>query len=251
MTRRGWPLIFPCTNGTLVEVHPTWVAIRLPDGTRVDAVPQKNAGQRVTSRRLGYGTDVDAMTRDHDPLHALLTDWLGLPFSHALHQAAGLPFDRMLAQYEEDAVLAVQRLMRHARLSIQDLITMDATVPTPPPPGLNNDGVLPSDRLRQLAQVYRIMSASLAQNSEQLAGRTGASEGHTSWLHEKANSELAKSEEAARIARDLEAGAQLLAEQESVTLALEGTGQSDDDAPAGTAGDPAAQHVHDAGTAAG
>jgi len=67
-----------------------------------------------TARLLGYGDDWQAMDRDHDRLHAALCRWLGVP-SHALEIAAGqsLPFERhALANYEEDAVLFVQRLMR-------------------------------------------------------------------------------------------------------------------------------------------
>lgn len=86
----------------------------LPDGRRVHAVPERNAEQAETANRLGYGDDVDAMTRDHDPLHSLLANWLGLDSSYSLRHAAGsLADDEMhLAALEEDAVLAIQRLIQ-------------------------------------------------------------------------------------------------------------------------------------------
>jgi hypothetical protein len=56
------------------------------------------------------------MCRDHDPLHVLLAEWLGLEASFALREAAGLldPADADKARTEEAAVLAVQRFMRLA-----------------------------------------------------------------------------------------------------------------------------------------
>lgn len=53
------------------------------------------------------------MTQDHDRLHVALCAWLGIE-SASLAVAAGASADSALAGYEEDAVLAVQRLMRHA-----------------------------------------------------------------------------------------------------------------------------------------
>jgi hypothetical protein len=49
------------------------------------------------------------MCRDHDPLHVLLCEWLGLPTTFAL-TAPGTE----LAGLEEGAVLAVQHFMRAA-----------------------------------------------------------------------------------------------------------------------------------------
>lgn len=58
---------------------------------------------------MGYGDDVGAMVADHDPLHCILADMLGLPTSIALSGG-----DPELAIWEEAAVLAVQRFMRVA-----------------------------------------------------------------------------------------------------------------------------------------
>lgn len=71
-------------------------------------------GQRETARKLGYGDDVVAMNRDHDPLHRALCAWLGVP-SVALPD--GQPGTE-LAGIEEDAVLAVQKLMRAHRVAV-------------------------------------------------------------------------------------------------------------------------------------
>lgn len=98
------------SNGTLITVGPSWAVVTLPTGEEVHAHP--SPASPAMAERLGYGDDVAAMTRDHDPLHARLTDWLGLPHSFSLRFAAGVDPDSELAGAEEDAVLAVQRFRR-------------------------------------------------------------------------------------------------------------------------------------------
>jgi hypothetical protein len=71
--------------------------------------------QAATARWMGY-PNAAAMNRDHDALHRALCAWLGVT-SHAIRDAAGVPLTReeaTLAALEEDAVLHVQRFMRHA-----------------------------------------------------------------------------------------------------------------------------------------
>lgn len=78
------------------------------------------AHQARTARRLGYGDDVAAMNADHDPLHRALCAWLGVD-SLSLRGAAGEPLtaaEHAQANLEEDAVLAVQRFMRHAGAAV-------------------------------------------------------------------------------------------------------------------------------------
>ena len=60
---------------------------------------------------------VAVMNALHDPLHAALCGWLGVP-SHALAEAAGEPHDQHLASLEEEAVLHVQRFMTHAGVAL-------------------------------------------------------------------------------------------------------------------------------------
>lgn len=70
--------------------------------------------QLKTARELGYGDDVAAMNRDHDPLHYSLCAWLQVP-SYSMVIARNepvTPAQASLAAIEEAAVLAVQRLMR-------------------------------------------------------------------------------------------------------------------------------------------
>lgn len=69
------------------------------------------AHKREVADWMGYGS-VEAMDRDHDATHASLCRWLGIP-SYALKQARGEPLnpvEQRLADIEEDAALAVQRL---------------------------------------------------------------------------------------------------------------------------------------------
>lgn len=102
------------SNGTLVAITATGSAIGMPCGAVIPGEPHNTDEYRATALSLGYGGDTLAMCRDHDPLHAMLCDWLGLPESYALREAAGLPTDPRLAQMEEAAVIAVQRFMRRA-----------------------------------------------------------------------------------------------------------------------------------------
>lgn len=64
-----------------------------------------------TARDLGYGEDVDAMNRDHDPLHVALCGWLGVPCV-ALPGGSAAAVGSDVAMIEETAVMAVQKLMR-------------------------------------------------------------------------------------------------------------------------------------------
>ena len=107
-------------NRTRLTIGPTWVRTVLPSGAVVYAEPQHDDAQAQTARDLGYGDDVAAMTRDHDPLHVALAKWLGLPASYSLRMAAGeLPeAERWLAELEEAAVMAVQRFVRMAGIGI-------------------------------------------------------------------------------------------------------------------------------------
>lgn len=64
--------------------------------------------QLETAVQLGYGDDVAAMNRDHDPLHRALCFWLQVPCVALPEAQPGTE----LAGIEEAAVLAVQKLMR-------------------------------------------------------------------------------------------------------------------------------------------
>lgn len=63
---------------------------------------------------MGYDT-VEAMDADHDRLHFRLSNVLGVP-SHSMRQARGEVLSReewTVANLEEDAVLNVQRWLKH------------------------------------------------------------------------------------------------------------------------------------------
>jgi len=96
-------------NGTLIETGPDWARTTLPCGAVVEACPNEDSPRMA--HELGYGSDVARLTTDHDPLHARLTDMLGMPYSFALMRAAGEDACPVIAAYEEAAVLACQRLL--------------------------------------------------------------------------------------------------------------------------------------------
>jgi hypothetical protein len=98
------------SNGTLIVQGADFCVTTLPNGDEVHAHP--NDESLVMARKLGYGDDVAALTRDHDALHSRLMDWLGAPYSYSLMRAAGYEkTDWGTAILEEKAVLAVQELM--------------------------------------------------------------------------------------------------------------------------------------------
>lgn len=107
------------TNGTVQRIYPTWVETDIPGLQTLHACPMVEQG--ATAERLGYGGDIDAMTRDHDFLHCLLADSLGLDASFSLTLAAGGAADPALAEAEEDAVLALQRFAKLAGVKVEDL----------------------------------------------------------------------------------------------------------------------------------
>lgn len=96
-------------NGTIITIGANWAHTVLPNGLEVHAHPDECSLREA--RRLGYGDDVDALTRDHDPLHSMICDMLGMPYSYSLMEKAGGVIDNQSIPWvEEDAVLAVQRL---------------------------------------------------------------------------------------------------------------------------------------------
>lgn len=100
-----------CQNGNVIRIGVARTEVVLNSGNMVPGEPEYTPDQRQTAQSLGYGRNVVKMVEDHDPLHALLADWLGLE-SFALRVASGeLPVGDPLADLEEDAVLAIQRFM--------------------------------------------------------------------------------------------------------------------------------------------
>jgi hypothetical protein len=105
-------------DGTYVQAKGSRAFVVLPGGEQIHAAP--NDQSPAIAERLGYGDDVGAMTRDHDPLHAVLMDWLGRP-SHSLRAAAGVDHDPELAWMEEAAVMELQRLIRRMGITPFDI----------------------------------------------------------------------------------------------------------------------------------
>lgn len=107
---------------TLVEVdeQARTVTTTFADGARLTASPSMDAENVARARALGYrGSDGDvvwAMTRDHDPLHTVLTEAQGWDTSMTLWMAAhpavvATGEVRLEMEREERTVLLIQRLM--------------------------------------------------------------------------------------------------------------------------------------------
>jgi hypothetical protein len=107
-------------SGGRIDIYDTWTRVTLPSGHAVHAIPLPEQ-QFETAERLGYGSDVVAMTRDHDPLHALLADWLGLRQSYSLTYATGELAHAGAATLEEEVVMALQRFIRALGLGVAEI----------------------------------------------------------------------------------------------------------------------------------
>lgn len=82
----------------------------LADGREIIAAPEKTKEYEERARSLGYKSGL-AMCQDHDWMHCILANALGMKQSPALTRAAdSLPINE-LAGAEEDAVLAIQRFL--------------------------------------------------------------------------------------------------------------------------------------------
>ncbi len=98
---------------TYVRVFGSRVLTVLPDGAFVNAFPNYDEASRRMAARLGY-PNVEAMTREHDPLHARLCFALGLDESPALRSAVtGISTEASGA--DERMVLAAQELLNLKR----------------------------------------------------------------------------------------------------------------------------------------
>lgn len=103
-------------NGTVQRIFRTWIETDIPGLNTLYAIPR--ADQHATARDLGYGSDIDALTRDHDFLHAWLADKMDLPVSLALSMAAKGEVGCCSAALEEAAVLAIQRYAKAAGVDV-------------------------------------------------------------------------------------------------------------------------------------
>jgi len=83
-----------------------------PDGTSVAAHPEDSDEYREKARRYGYGTDVSALSREHEILHTFLAEKLRDGCSHALwavaHGQSGYVAPLWEQEMEETLVLAFQ-----------------------------------------------------------------------------------------------------------------------------------------------
>ena len=98
----------------MYTVGNTYVLTRLPNGDIVRAHTNYDEESVARAHSLGYNGDVEAMTRDHDPLHTRIAAALGLKESYAL-RAAYNGEDSEIAGLEEEVVLAAQRLLNKHR----------------------------------------------------------------------------------------------------------------------------------------
>ncbi len=105
-----------------VEFWPDSTRVILGTGEEITAAPQTSDEYRANAEALGYGSDTDRMCREHDLLHAVLCEALGLPYSPTLKNVAGGQGPTDLTNYEEDMVLAAQRFLNAAGVDIVEVL---------------------------------------------------------------------------------------------------------------------------------
>ena len=120
--------VFPFRNCEVHErVDRAYLETRFPDGTSVPAAPRQDIEQAFTAQDLGYGCDVYRMVREHELVHCLLAEAIGLPRSATLWAVAhpNDPDNISLAEQhaEEAMVLGFPRYLcsREARPAIYGL----------------------------------------------------------------------------------------------------------------------------------
>lgn len=111
------------TRVTVDEARQT-VTTEFANGLSLTATPGDTSEDEARATALGY-CDVWAMTREHDLLHALVSDALGLSHSPALHAvAAGEAMaDPQMGDFEERIVLLLQRALNVGRQIIDERLT--------------------------------------------------------------------------------------------------------------------------------
>lgn len=100
-----------------VNLSDRWTETVFHDGTRVVAVPEDDAEYFALAAGLGYGTDVEALSQEHELLHTFLAERLTGGASPTLWAVAHGQQEGTCApvweQEEEEAmVLAFQRFLR-------------------------------------------------------------------------------------------------------------------------------------------
>ena len=74
----------------------------------------------MTVRASGYQTPLE-MLREHDELHKMLCNWLGLDDSFVLQWVAGVRDEDEVSAAEEEAVRSVHKFMRLAGISVKEI----------------------------------------------------------------------------------------------------------------------------------
>lgn len=116
---------FKLIDGTSIVIGENWTQIF---GRGIDVYGESQEDQIRTAYDLGYVGDVNAMTRDHDPLHVILACALRYGPSYSLRYAterangAVTPESRIhLGKLEEAAVMALQAVIRAHGLTARDV----------------------------------------------------------------------------------------------------------------------------------
>ena len=107
--------VFKLRVGTIIELGKGFVHTTLPDGRRVNAVPQPGSQLSLAE---SLGMTVDQLTMSHDPLHSILAVALGLPCSPALKAAADHAGWSEVTRREEEAVLALSAYVHALGLNV-------------------------------------------------------------------------------------------------------------------------------------
>lgn len=108
-------------GGYRVIIDPYVTYIYSPSGKAMHVPHDEKPGDHKLAKELGYHS-AEQMNREHDPLHVLVAHMLRLKESGPLSYGAGeRPIDP-LWKYEEGIVLAIQKYMVAADISIEEVL---------------------------------------------------------------------------------------------------------------------------------
>ena len=98
-----------------VDEEARYVEIRMDDGTKVGATPNRDATSLRIAHELGYGDDTWVMSRDHELSHTWLAHLEGRPFSPTMWRLAHPESSDVIGDVEvaeeEARVLEFQRIL--------------------------------------------------------------------------------------------------------------------------------------------
>jgi hypothetical protein len=108
-------------GNTRIEVFHDATRTTFEDGSVLVAAAEDTPQYTETALRNGYSADTVALSREHEIVHVALAHLLKTPSPSLLFEIGAEHPELWLRQYEEDAVLAIQRYTRALGLDLVEV----------------------------------------------------------------------------------------------------------------------------------